>query len=310
MSPANAAGLAFFPAGALLKCRYPAEWGLKHSLAVPRKGGCQVKFEKELVVSPGKPFKLSKRDPDNTMGLKSKKDSRKRLGTNLEKITELQRVLWAEGKHAVLIVLQAMDAGGKDGTIRKVMSGVNPQGCRVTSFKAPTPEERSHDFLWRIHKAVPRLGEIGIFNRSHYEDVLVVRVHNLVDNSVWKKRYDQINAFEKGLADNGVTILKFFLHISKDEQKRRFLSRIEEPDKNWKLSQADFDERKFWDEYMKAFEEALARCSTPRAPWYAIPANAKWFRDLAISEILLAALKRLDMKYPPPQVDPSTLVLD
>jgi PPK2 family polyphosphate:nucleotide phosphotransferase len=209
-------------------------------------------------------------------------------------------VLWAEGKHSLLIVLQAMDAGGKDGTIKHVMRGVNPQGCQVTSFKVPTEEELDHDFLWRIHKATPRRGYIGIFNRSHYEDVLVVRVHNLVPETVWRQRYEQINQFEKLLADTGTTILKFFLYISKEEQKERFEARLRDPAKNWKFSMGDVKERNLWDDYMAAFEEVLSRCSMPWAPWFVIPANRKWYRNLVVSQTIIEALEKLDMRYPPP----------
>ena len=203
-----------------------------------------------------------------------------------------------------------MDAGGKDGTIRHVMTGVNPQGCKVTSFKAPSDEEIDHDFLWRIHKAVPGKGEIGIFNRSHYEDVLIVRVHDLVPKSVWSKRYAQINAFEQNLATSNATILKFYLHISKDEQKERFQERIDRPEKNWKVNPADFEERKYWDDYTRAYEEMLKRCSTDVAPWFVIPSNKKWFRNFAVSQIIVEALEALDMKYPKPTCDVSKIVLE
>ncbi len=224
-------------------------------------------------------------------------------------LQELQRVLWAEGKHSLLIVLQAMDAGGKDGTIRHVFRGVNPQGCQVTSFKVPTKEELSHDYLWRIHKATPRRGYMGIFNRSHYEDVLVVRVHDLVPPEIWKQRYEQINHFEKLLADTGTTILKFFLHISKEEQKERFQARLDDPSKNWKFSMGDVEERGHWDDYMLAFEEALSRCSTPWAPWYVIPANRKWYRNVAVSNIIIETLEGLGMQYPPPMANAEEIVI-
>jgi PPK2 family polyphosphate:nucleotide phosphotransferase len=202
-----------------------------------------------------------------------------------------------------------MDAGGKDGTIKHVMRGVNPQGCQVTSFKVPTKEELEHDFLWRVHKAVPRRGYIGIFNRSHYEDVLVVRVDNLAPEPVWQQRYEQINHFEKLLADTGTTILKFYLHISKDEQKERFEARLQDPHKNWKFSMEDVEKRQQWDDYTHAFEDALSRCSTPWAPWYVIPANHKWYRNLVISEIIVDTLTRLDMRYPPPLPNADQIVI-
>ena len=229
-----------------------------------------------FLVSPNVRIALSSHDPGYTGDYRSKAETKSELKRNVKRLRELQEVLWAEGKHSLLIILQAMDAGGKDGTIKHVMRGVNPQGCQVTSFKVPTEEELDHDFLWRIHKATPRRGYIGIFNRSHYEDVLVVRVHNLVPEEVWQQRYEQINQFEKMLADTGTTILKFFLHISKEEQKERFEARLRDPRKNWKFSHKDVDERAYWDDYMRAFEDALSRCSAPWAPWYIIPANHKW----------------------------------
>jgi PPK2 family polyphosphate:nucleotide phosphotransferase len=262
-----------------------------------------------FLVPPGAQVSLADYDPGYTGGYGSKSDTKAELKRNSERLQELQRVLWAEGKHALLIVLQAMDAGGKDGTIRHVMRGVNPQGCQVTSFKAPTEEELAHDYLWRIHKAVPRRGYIGIFNRSHYEDVLVVRVHNLVPEEVWRQRYEQIYYFEKLLADTGTTILKFFLHISKEEQKQRFQERLADPRKNWKFSMGDVEERGYWDDYQRAFEVALSRCSSPWAPWYVIPANRKWYRNLAISEIIIETLEKLDMRYPPPLSNAAEIVI-
>jgi PPK2 family polyphosphate:nucleotide phosphotransferase len=213
-------------------------------------------------------------------------------------LTELQRKFYAEGKHKLLVVLQAMDAGGKDGTIRNVFRGVNPQGVRVTSFKGPSQEELSRDFLWRIHKAVPAQGMIGVFNRSHYEDVLVVRVDRLVPEEIWRARYEQINQFEHLLTETGTTILKFYLHISKKEQKERFQSRLDEPQKHWKFSREDLEKRKKWDEYMQAYEEALERCTTRWAPWYVIPADQKWYRNLAITRVLVSTLKQLDPQFP------------
>ncbi|MGB0036638.1 MAG: polyphosphate kinase 2 family protein [Candidatus Acidiferrales bacterium] len=260
-------------------------------------------FSKELMVKPGKKLKLSKYDPEETLGWQKSQKTKASLAKALEKIDQLQYLLYAERKRALLIVLQAPDTGGKDGTIRHVMSGVNPQGCRVTSFKVPSAEEAAHDFLWRIHKAVPEYGEIGLFNRSYYEDVLVVRVHSLVPKDVWSRRYDQINLFEKFLHDNNVKILKFFLHISKDEQKKRILERLDDPQKQWKVSEADFAERKFWDDYQAAYEDALVRCSTQEAPWFIIPANKKWFRNLAVSHIIAETLEGMKLKFPPPTMD-------
>jgi PPK2 family polyphosphate:nucleotide phosphotransferase len=261
-------------------------------------------FTKELIVTPGKKhLKLSKWDPDDTLGWKKDHKTKSSLEQNIKRLDELQYLLYAGREHALLVILQGLDAAGKDGTIRHVMSGVNPQGCHVTSFKVPSTEEKAHDFLWRIHKAIPAVGDIGIFNRSQYEDVLVVRVHNLVPESEWSKRYDEINDFEKMLYQNHVRTLKFFLHISKDEQKKRFQERIDNPDKRWKISMDDFKERRFWDEYTKAYEDTLCRCSTDMAPWFVIPANKKWFRNLAVSHIITETLESMKMKFPPPTVD-------
>jgi len=257
-----------------------------------------VNFEKQLIVPPGSRVRLDRHDPGDTCGVANKDDAARRLAKNVERLAALQYRLYAENRRALLIVLQAMDGGGKDGTIRRVMSGVNPQGCRVTSFKAPSAEELAHDFLWRIHKATPARGEIGVFNRSHYEDVLIVRVHNLVPEAVWSRRYDQINRFEDILAENHVVIRKFFLHISKDEQRKRLEARVGDKTKSWKVNPADFHERKRWAEYMKAYEEALTRCSTDRAPWFVVPANHKWFRNLAVSSILVETLETMDPRLP------------
>ncbi len=210
-----------------------------------------------------------------------------------------QERLYAEGRSKLLLVFQAMDAGGKDGTIRRVLQGINPQGIRVTSFKVPSKEERARDFLWRIHKAVPGAGMIGVFNRSQYEDVLVVRVHQLAAESVWQQRYQQINQFEKLLVETGTTILKFYLHISKEEQKRRFQERLEDPSKHWKFSHDDVKKRADWDAYMEAYEDALNRCTTSWAPWHAIPADQNWYRNLAVMRVIVDALERLDPQYPP-----------
>jgi PPK2 family polyphosphate:nucleotide phosphotransferase len=260
-------------------------------------------FSKELVVKPGEKVKLSRYDPDDTLGWEKNHKTKSALKKSLERIDWLQYVLYAERKRAVLIVLQGLDAAGKDGTIRHVISGVNPQGCQVTSFKVPSREEAAHDFLWRVHKAVPGVGDLGIFNRSHYEDILVVRVHNLVPKKVWSERYNQINNFESILHQNNVTILKFYLHISKDEQKKRLIERIDEPSKRWKLSQADFNERIYWDAYQDAYEDALTKCSTDTAPWYIIPANKKWFRNLAVSHIVAETMQRMHLKLPEPTID-------
>lgn len=262
-----------------------------------------------IKVEPGQTVNLSKIDPNDTGSIDDKKWARKQAGANVERMAELQNVLYAQDKHRLLIVLQAMDAGGKDGTIRRIMSGVNPQGVQVTSFKKPTEEELSHDFLWRIHKAVPPRGMIGIFNRSHYEDVLVVRVHNLVPKAVWQARYDHINNFERLLADSGVTILKFFLYISKDEQKERFQERLDIPEKRWKFNPGDLDERALWGSYIEAFEAALSHCSTDHAPWYVVPANRKWYRNLVISETIVKTLESLDLEYPAPAADFGDIII-
>jgi len=261
----------------------------------------------KLWVKPGREVKLKDIDPEATPGFKVKPDVASILLKTCARMAELQYLMYAENKRSLLIVLQALDTGGKDGTIRHVMTGLNPAGVQVKSFKVPTDDELDHDYLWRIHHAVPNYGEFGIFNRSHYEDVIVVRVHNLVPRSAWKKRYDEINAFEKHLTENNVTILKFYLHISKDEQKRRLLERIEDRTKWWKLSEADFAERKHWGEYQEAYEDALTRCSTKEAPWYIIPANKKWFRNLAVAEIVLETLESLDMKFPKAKMDPTKI---
>jgi PPK2 family polyphosphate:nucleotide phosphotransferase len=260
-------------------------------------------FTKELTVKLGKKVKLSKFDADDTLGWNKNHAMKVSLDKNLKKLDSLQYLLYADRKHALLVVFQGLDAAGKDGTIRHVMSGVNPQGCSVTAFKVPSPEEAAHDFLWRVHRAVPPFGDIGIFNRSHYEDVLVVRVHNLVPKKVWSARYDQINKFEELLHRNNVTILKFFLHISKDEQKKRLMERVDDPDKRWKISEADFAERKFWDDYVASYEDALTFCNTKVAPWFIIPANKKWFRNLAVSHIIAETMEQMNLKFPPPTID-------
>jgi len=269
-----------------------------------------MKLGRELLVKPGKRVRFADFDADYTMGLESKDAAKETLTKNTSRLAELQYRLFAENKRALLIVIQAMDAGGKDGTIRHVMSGMNPQSCKVMAFKAPSLEELSHDFLWRIHKAMPARGEIGIFNRSHYEDVLIVRVHDIVPKSVWAKRYRQINAFEQILAENNVRMLKFFLLISKGEQKRRLESRLDDSTKNWKAQPEDFAERRYWEAYTKAYEEALSRCSTPWAPWYVIPANKKWFRNLAVSQIIIEALEEMRPKFPKPVLDPAKICVE
>lgn len=255
---------------------------------------------------PGVRHRLSRWDPDATAGL-DKQQAQEHFEKAIKRLQELEFLLYAENKHSVLVVLQAMDAGGKDGTIRHVFGPLNPQSCRVMSFKTPTSVELSHDFLWRVHAVTPRLGEIAVFNRSHYEDVLIARVKNLVPKAVWSRRYQQINDFERLLVENGTHILKFFLHISKDEQLRRLTKRLEDPTRYWKVDPADFEERTFWRDYEKAYEEAFTRCSTDAAPWYIIPANHKWFRNLAIARILIETLEGLKMKFPAPKYDVSKI---
>jgi len=258
----------------------------------------------KLAVPPGSEFRLRDLAPDDTFGV-SKDYATEALSRHIDTLQGLHELLYAENRRSLLIVLQGMDASGKDGTIKHVMSGVNPQGCTVTAFKEPSAEERAHDFLWRIHAAVPKNGSIGIFNRSHYEDVLIARVHRTVPKAVWKSRYEQINGFEKMLTENGVRIVKFFLHMSKAEQRRRFNDRLSDPHKNWKASAADFKERRFWSQYQTAYEEALTRCSTEYAPWYVIPSDHKWFRNYAVAHILIHTLEALKMKFP--KADPVAL---
>lgn len=263
-------------------------------------------FAKQFIVEPGKQAHLGKRDPADTLGIK-KADANPK--PHLKKLRQLQDVLYADKRYALLVVLQGVDAAGKDGCIRHIFSGVNPQGCQVTAFKEPTPQELDHDFLWRVHRAVPGRGFIGIFNRSHYEDVLAARVHKLVDKSVWSKRYGQINNFEEELYENGVRFLKFHLHISKPEQLERLQKRLTDAKKNWKLSALDFRDREHWDAYRTAYEDALTRCSTRHAPWYVIPSDHKWFRNYAIGAIVNDTLKQMDLKYPPAKIDLSRIHL-
>jgi PPK2 family polyphosphate:nucleotide phosphotransferase len=251
----------------------------------------------ELLVPAGGRFKLSGIDPSDTHGVE-KDHAAAKLEKNHERLAALQYLLYAEGKRSLLVVLQGIDAAGKDGVISHVMTGMNPQGVTVTAFKQPEGAEKRHDYLWRVHNAVPEYGKIGIFNRSHYEDVLVVRVHNLVPQTVWSKHYGQIDDFERMLSENGVHIVKFLLYISKEEQARRFRARLEDKSKNWKFSEADLKERQYWDQYIDAFNEALRKCNAPHAPWYVIPANKKWFRNFAIAEILIHTLETMKPKPP------------
>jgi len=267
------------------------------------------RLTKYLAVKPGSQPKLAGLDPRATPGVRDKAQAQRLMPHLTARLERLQAEMWAENKHALLIVLQGMDTSGKDGTIRTVMSGVSPLGTRVTAFKVPSEEERDHDFLWRIHKAVPGKGEIGIFNRSHYEDVLVVRVHELVPKEVWRARYAQINAFERLLTDNGVVVLKFFLHISKAEQRERLLDRVNDPVKRWKFSMGDLEERKRWGEYTAAYQDALRECSTAHAPWHIVPADRKWYRNLAISQVLVETLEEMNPQFPKPTFDPKKIKL-
>ena len=258
---------------------------------------------------PGTKVRLWRIDPTATHG-HTKAEAAPELEAGLARLTDLQDRVYAEGKRRILVVLQGIDAAGKDGTIRHVMGAFNPQGCPVTSFKVPSAEELAHDYLWRVHHHTPGKGEIGIFNRSHYEDVLVVRVHDIVPKATWSRRFDQINAFERLLAEEGTTILKFFLYIDRDEQRARFQERLDDPAKRWKFRLGDLEERKRWDDYITAYEDVLSRCSTEAAPWYVIPANRNWFRNLAVTDILADTLEALDPRYPESTEDLSSVVID
>jgi PPK2 family polyphosphate:nucleotide phosphotransferase len=259
---------------------------------------------KQLMVKPHSKIKLRHIDPSYHGHHKSHEEALPDIQSHIQKIDQLQYLMYAEKKHSLLIVLQGLDAGGKDGVVRHIITGMNPSGCRVTNFKQPTPEDLDHDFLWRVHPHAPGKGDVAIFNRSHYEDVLVVRVHQLAPRSVWSKRYDVINDFERQLSvENGTTILKFFLYISKNEQLERFKQRLDDPARQWKISESDYKERTYWGDYLKAFEDMLHKTSTARAPWYVIPSNHKWFRNLAVSHIITHTLEGLGMKLPKPTVN-------
>ncbi|MBI5666608.1 MAG: polyphosphate kinase 2 family protein [Chloroflexi bacterium] len=257
---------------------------------------------------PGTPIDLNDYDPDFHEDY-DKSSGREAVDRLQEQIQDWQERLYAEGKQSLLIVFQAMDTGGKDGVIKKVFSGINPAGVYVKSFKAPTPEDLAHDFLWRVHPHVPGKGYIGIFNRSHYEDVLVVRVNNLVPKEVWQARYDHINAFERLLADSGTRILKFYLHISKDEQKERLQARLDNPDKHWKFSIGDLPVHERWNDYMDAYADAITRCNTEYAPWYIVPANHKWYRDLFVTRVICDTLEAMNPQYPPPEAGLDEVVI-
>jgi len=262
-------------------------------------------------VRPGQRLDLARIDPEDNGDFSGRRDDAEALFAALnDRLEALQELLFAEGKHRILVVLQAMDCGGKDGVIRRVFDGVNPAGVDVASFKVPTEVELAHDYLWRVHPHVPANGKMVIFNRSHYEDVLVVRVLELVPEARWRKRYDHIRAFEQLLVDEGTTVLKFYLHISKDEQAKRLQERLDDPEKRWKFRLGDLVARKAWDAYMAAYEEALTRTSTDDAPWYVIPANDKWYRDLVCVAILVDALERLKMRFPPVEAGTEGVVID
>jgi PPK2 family polyphosphate:nucleotide phosphotransferase len=266
-------------------------------------------WEKYRIPSKSK-FEMQDINPGSKEGVPDRAFAEERFEKITQRMKELQQVLYAEGKHALLVVLQATDTGGKDGTIRHVFGPLNPQGVRVHSFKAPTAEELSHDYLWRVHNKVPQKGMIGIFNRSHYEDVLIARVHDLAPKKVIKERYAQINNFEKYLSANGVTILKFCLHISKEEQKERLQSRLDRADKHWKFSSGDLAERQRWDAYQDAFGKAISACSTDWAPWYVIPANRKWYRNYVIADIVCSTLENMKLAFPAPEEGLDEIVID
>ncbi|TLD47442.1 MAG: Polyphosphate:AMP/ADP phosphotransferase [Accumulibacter sp.] len=258
---------------------------------------------KQFVVRPGDKLSLAGIDPSYSGAHASGEAALPEIQRNVARMDELQALLYADGNQSLLVVLQALDAAGKDGVVRHLFSGMNPQGTRVFGFKQPSAEEAAHDFLWRAHQRTPAKGEVVVFNRSHYEDVLVVRVHNLVPKAVWSQRYAVINDFEKMLVQNGTRILKFFLHISPEEQLARFRQRLDDPARNWKISESDYSERELWTDYVTAYEEALSRTSTKDAPWYVIPANHKWFRNLAISQIIVDTMEGMGLQTPPTRVN-------
>ncbi|MCA9840145.1 MAG: polyphosphate kinase 2 family protein [Trueperaceae bacterium] len=266
---------------------------------------------KDYIVKPDSKVKLKRLNPNDTGKFPDSDEGKQRaydlLDKQIARLASLQNLLYADGSRALLVVLQALDAAGKDSTIRRVFSGINPQGVRVTSFKAPTPEELEHDFLWRIHRQVPRKGMIGVFNRSHYEDVLVVRVKNFVAKKVWSERYEQINEFEELLTKSGTKIVKFYLHIDKNEQKERFEERLNNPEKNWKFNPGDMEDRKLWSDYEDAFEDVFSKCSSKDAPWYIIPANKKWYRNVIIAQVLIETLESMKLEYPSISYDPSSV---
>jgi PPK2 family polyphosphate:nucleotide phosphotransferase len=268
-----------------------------------------ARFSKPFRIDDGRKFRLKDVDPEDTGGIRSKKDAQAALAKGVEALSRLQDVLYAQDRWGLLLIFQAMDAAGKDGAIKHVMSGVNPQGTQVFSFKSPSAEELDHDYLWRCYKCLPERGRIGVFNRSYYEETLVVRVHPeflkaeklppaLISKRIWDERFADINGFERYLTHNGIVVRKFFLHVSKDEQKKRFLRRLDEPDRNWKFSSSDAKERGHWDEYMDAYEDMIRHTATKDSPWYVVPANNKWFTRLVVADAVIAALESLDLHYP------------
>jgi PPK2 family polyphosphate:nucleotide phosphotransferase len=261
-------------------------------------------YLKKLVVKPGSKIRLKHLDPGYHGKHESHKSALPEIQRYVQKMEQLQYLMYAERKHSLLIVLQGLDAAGKDGVVRHVLTGMNPSGCVESNFKQPTAEEIAHDFLWRVHPHLPAKGSVAIFNRSHYEDVLVVRVHGLVPEKVWSKRYDEINDFEKLIAiQNNTTILKFFLYISKQEQLARFAKRLDDPTRRWKISESDYKERDYWKDYIEAFEDVLSKTSTEHAPWFIVPSNHKWFRDLSISQIITRTMEEMKMQLPKPTVN-------
>jgi PPK2 family polyphosphate:nucleotide phosphotransferase len=262
-----------------------------------------VDYGKKFKVEPNSKVKLAEIDAGYKGEHEDKDSAQPELEKHAKRLHDLQYLMYAENKRSLLIILQGVDAAGKDGTISHVLGAMNPQGCRVYSFKTPSAEELAHDYLWRIHLATPGKGYVVVFNRSHYEDVLAVRVHKLFPKEVWSKRYDEINAFERHLSDNGTHLLKFYLHIDKEEQLARFKDRLDDPNRQWKISESDYAEREYWNDYEEAYEDAISKCSTDFAPWYIIPANHKWFRNLAVSQILVDSLESPKMKFPAPTVN-------
>ena len=262
-----------------------------------------MRFDSEFRVKPGSKLRLKGIDPAYCGRHTSEQDAKPAITHYREKMARLQTLLYADRAKSVLIVLQGLDAAGKDGTVNHVLSALNPQGVSVTGFKTPTPAELAHDFLWRVHPHAPGKGEIAVFNRSHYEDVLVTRVHKLIDKPTWKERYKRIRGFEELLVEDNTLILKFYLHISKEEQLERFAQRLDDPARNWKISESDYTERAFWDAYIAAFEDAIEATTTKTAPWFVIPANHKWFRNLAVSQIIADAMEGLNLRYPKPTAD-------